>query len=170
MGGMVGLWLGVNAAECLGGLVLANTAPRIGTSETWNARIETVRRGGMQAVSALVIARWFTPEFRRSSPHRVTWAQAMLESSPPEGYARCCAAIRDMDQRGAAGRISLPTLVIAGAKDAVTPPADGRSLAAEISAAQYIELEAAHLSNVEQEERFTETLAAFVEQQEKTHG
>ncbi len=46
MGGMIGMWLGVNAAERLNRLVLCNTAARIGTAETWNARIEQARRGG----------------------------------------------------------------------------------------------------------------------------
>lgn len=170
MGGMVGMWLALHAAECLNGLVLANTAPRIGTNETWNARIEAVRRGGMKAVSGMVVERWFTPEFRRASPDRVAWAENMLENSPPEGYARSCAAIRDMDQRQAVTRIELPTLVIAGAKDLSTPPAEGRLLAEEISHTQYVELAAAHLSNIEQEERFTEVLAGFVASQEKTHG
>src|SRR5262245_57709410 len=38
LGGMVGLWLGAHAAERVGKLVLANTAARIGTPESWNAR------------------------------------------------------------------------------------------------------------------------------------
>ena len=61
----------------------------------------------MKPVAAAVIERWFTPGFRASSSETVAWAQAMLENSAPEGYAACCAAIRDMDQREAIARSEL---------------------------------------------------------------
>src|SRR5271166_2339268 len=98
MGGMVGMWLAIHAPERLHRVVLSNTAARIGTKETWNARIATVRKDGMKPVAAAVIERWFTPQFRASFPERVARAQRMLENASPEGYAACCAAIRDMDQ------------------------------------------------------------------------
>jgi len=162
MGGMIGMWLGVNAPDRLDRLVLCNTASRIGTRDTWNTRIASVRQGGMQAVSAAVIERWFTPEFRMASPGLVTRAQRMLEASPIEGYASCCSAIRDMDQTDCIGRIRIPTLVIAGTHDAVTPPHVSRFLVEQIVGAQYVELAAAHLSNIEQADSFTSALRDFV--------
>src|SRR5436853_2782491 len=47
MGGMIGMWLGLNAPARLNKLVLCNTGAKIGTLETWSARIEAVQRGGM---------------------------------------------------------------------------------------------------------------------------
>src|SRR5713101_360975 len=67
MGGMIGMWLGVNAGERLNRLVLCNTAARIGTAEVWNARIENVRQAGMKAITPAVLERWFTPQFRAGS-------------------------------------------------------------------------------------------------------
>jgi 3-oxoadipate enol-lactonase len=162
MGGMIGIWLGVHAPERLHRLVLCNTAARIGTKEVWNARIATVRRDGMRSVTAAVIERWFTPEFRAACPQKVAHAQQMLENSPPEGYASSCAAIRDMDQRDTVGRITAPTLVIHGAKDPVTPVADTQFLVQQIPGAANVELNAAHLSNVEQPETFTEAVISFL--------
>ena len=46
MGGVVGQWLAVNAPNRLDRLVLANTAAKIGTAETWNARIAIVQQDG----------------------------------------------------------------------------------------------------------------------------
>src|SRR5438067_2664831 len=60
MGGMIGQWLALHAPNRLEQLVLANTAAKIGTDETWNARIDAVRRGGMAAIADGVLARWFT--------------------------------------------------------------------------------------------------------------
>jgi 3-oxoadipate enol-lactonase len=162
MGGMIGIWLGVNAPNRLQRLVLCNTAARIGTKEMWNARIDTVRKNGMKPVAAAVIERWFTPEFRASFPERVAKAKAILEKTPPEGYAACCAAIREMDQRNTVGRISLPTLIIYGAQDPVTPPADAEFLNKSVVGSARVELNAAHLSNFEQADGFTEAVSSFL--------
>jgi 3-oxoadipate enol-lactonase len=86
----------------------------------------------------------------------------MLEESNPEGYAACCAAVRDFDFRKQLGRIRIPVLVIAGAHDPSTPPADGRFLAEQIPGARYAELDAAHLSNIEDQDRFNREVIAFL--------
>jgi len=161
MGGMIGMWLGIHAPERLHRLVLCNTAARIGTKEMWNARIATVHEDGMKHVAAAVIERWFTPEFRGSSPEKVAPAQRMIENAPPEGYAACCAAIRDMDQRERVAQIKAPTLVIYGANDPVTPAAEAHFLTGKIPGAAEVELAAAHLSNVEQADAFTEAVSQF---------
>lgn len=162
LGGMIGMWLGVHAAKRLNKLVLCNTAARIGTREMWNARIEEVRKTGMKQVAATVVERCFTPEFRARSPQAAASAQQTIENSPPEGYAACCAAIRDTDLREAISAIRVPTLVIAGAKDPATPPAEGHFLADRIVGAQYAELETAHLANLEAPDSFTSTLIRFL--------
>ncbi|MFZ0038874.1 MAG: 3-oxoadipate enol-lactonase [Candidatus Acidiferrales bacterium] len=162
MGGMIGMWIALNAEKRLSKVVLCNTAAKIGTAEMWNARIENVRKGGMAAVSAAVCGRWFTPAFRASSPEIFAGAQRMIESMPPEGYAACCAAVRDYDARERVGQFRVPTLVIAGNQDAATPPADGRSLADSIPGARYVELNASHISNIEASEQFTSELIRFL--------
>jgi 3-oxoadipate enol-lactonase len=162
MGGMVGIWLGVHAPERLHRLVLCNTAARIGSKEMWNARIATVRKDGMRSVAAAVIERWFTPEFRAAWPQKVVQTQQMLDNSPPEGYAGSCAAIRDMDQCDTVSRITAPTLVIHGGKDPVIPAAETKFLVSQIPGAASVELNAAHLSNVEQPEMFTEAVISFL--------
>src|SRR5688572_15316206 len=50
LGGMTAQWLGLNAADRVHSLVLANTAARIGTIESWTDRISLVHRNGMSAV------------------------------------------------------------------------------------------------------------------------
>jgi len=162
LGGMTGMWLGINAPDRLQKLILCNTAARIGSAETWNARIEAVRKSGMKSVAPAVIERWFTPAFRAAAPETIAQTQRMMEASPPEGYVACCAAIRDMDQREAISSINVPTLVIAGAQDAATPPADGQFLAGKIRGARYVELPAAHLSNVEAAAQFSSEVLRFL--------
>jgi 3-oxoadipate enol-lactonase len=164
MGGVIGIWLGIHAPSRLQRLVLCNTAARIGTKEMWNGRIATVRKDGIKPVAATVIERWFTPGFRASFPEKAARAQRMLEQTPPEGYAGCCAAIRDMDQREAVARIKAPTLVIYGGSDSVIPLANAHFLTEQIVDAKELELPAAHLSNVEQPDAFTEAVSTFLSQ------
>jgi 3-oxoadipate enol-lactonase len=162
MGGMVGMWLGVNAPERIHKLALCNTGAKIGTSEGWNARIDGVQKNGMKSVASATVERWFTPAFREKAPATVASIQKMLEEANAEGYAGCAAAVRDFDFREQVSKIRLPTLVIAGAHDPGTPPSDGRFLAQQIPGARYAELNAAHLSNIEDQDRFNNELEAFL--------
>jgi 3-oxoadipate enol-lactonase len=162
MGGMIGMHLGISHALRLRSLILCNTAAYIGPADLWNARIQRVRHEGITAVTNAVLDRWFTKRFMESNPERVAPLQTTFESTSGEGYAACCAAVRDMDQRQSVDRITVPTLVISGSQDAATPPADGRFVADRISGARYVELDAAHLSNVEVPEDFTRSVLTFL--------
>src|SRR5437762_2495109 len=162
MGGMIGQWLGARSPGRLTKLVLSNTTAKIGSPETYNARIDTVRNGGMVAITDAVLARWFTPAFMTASPTAVARVRSMLNATPPGGYIACCEAIRDMDQREIVAAISVPTLVIAGTHDVPTPPTDARFLADRIKGARYVELPAAHLSNIEAAPAFTSALTEFL--------
>jgi len=162
MGGMTGMWLGVYAGQQIKSLVLCNTAAKIGTAEVWNTRIAIVQKGGMAAVTEAVIQRWFTPSFIAAAPDRIERTRQMLLHTPPEGYTANIAAIRDMDQRETISRIRKPTLVIAGANDPVTTPADARFIVEAVPGAKLVQLDAAHLSNLEAAPEFTQTLLNFL--------
>jgi 3-oxoadipate enol-lactonase len=162
MGGMIGMWLALHAPERLKKLVLSNTGAKIGTAEGWNARIEAVQKNGMKSVASAILERWFTPAFRQKAPETTANILKMLEETNPNGYVACCAAVRDFDCREKLSAIRAPTLVISGARDPATPPADGRFLAEQIPRARYVELDAAHLSNIEAQDQFNKELAAFL--------
>ncbi|MGA2552752.1 MAG: 3-oxoadipate enol-lactonase [Burkholderiaceae bacterium] len=168
MGGLTGQWLGIHAPERVRRLVLSNTAALIGTPATWNPRIELVRAQGMQALTEGVLERWFTAGFRDTHPMAVAPVRANLLTTPAQGYAACCEAIRDADFRDAIANIRAPTLVIAGAFDPSTPPADGAFLAGRIPNARYVELPCAHLSNIECANEFNQALDVFFK--ETHHG
>jgi len=162
MGGMVGMSIAMRVPDRLRKLVLCNTAPKIGTPETWNARINAVRTGGMAAVVESVLERWFTPEFRTQAPSAIEGTRQMLLRSPVEGYVGCCAAVRDMDARDSIAGIRVPTLIISGTHDPVTPPQDGQYMHGKIGGALYKELPAAHLSNIEAADAFTMEVTRFL--------
>jgi len=169
MGGMIGMLLGSTAAHRVQKIVLSNTAAKIGTPDVWNTRISAVQQGGMKAVATGVLDRWLTPGYRAAHPTETAQVLAMLESTDPAGYAACCGAVRDLDYREQLHRVEVPTLVIAGAHDPATPPADGRFLADHIRGAKFTELPAAHLSNIEAREQFNRESLAFLQSQ-GAHG
>ena len=162
MGGQTGMWLARNAPTRLHKLVLCNTAAKIGTPEMWNSRIEAVRKGGMRSISSAVMERWFSATYRVNSPEVVHSIRVIFEGLNPDGYIANCAAVRDFDAREGIAAIRVPTLVIAGTHDAATTPADGRYLAERIAGARYVELNAAHLSNIEDHQRFTSEACSFL--------
>jgi len=84
MGGMIGMFLGANAANRFRKIVLCNTAAKIGTPETWNARIDAVQKGGMRAVAAGIVERWLTPAYRASHPAETAAVLRMLEEASPK--------------------------------------------------------------------------------------
>jgi len=118
-----------------------------------------------------VLARWFTAGFIASGSPAVQQARQMLLSAPAEGYAASCAAVRDADLRDDVGRISAATLVIGCTADPVTTTADARYLVDRIDGARYVELDAPHISNMEQPQAYTAALLDFLtEQGEARHG
>jgi 3-oxoadipate enol-lactonase len=162
VGGLVGQWLGLNAAKRVGKLVLCNTAAHIGTAEGWNARIDAINKGGIPSISTGILERWFTAPFHEREPGTVDRFRQILEATPPESYVATCAAIRDADLRGEVSKIRAHTLVIAGTQDKATPPEGGRFLNERIAGSKYVELDTAHLSNVELPQRFSGEVLKFL--------
>jgi 3-oxoadipate enol-lactonase len=158
LGGAVGMQLALDVPARVEGLVLASTSARFGTPDFWQERADTVRREGVEAIADVVLERWFTPGLPDVRRYR-----RMLVSTPAEGYARCCEAVRDWDARGQLGGVSAPTLAIAGADDPSTPPDDLRAIVDEIPGAQLLVMDnARHLLNVERAGRFNEAVLAAV--------
>jgi 3-oxoadipate enol-lactonase len=163
MGGVIGMWLALHATQRLHALVLCSTGAKIGNTETWNARIEAVRKGGTKSIAAATMERWFTSRFRESEPQTVARIQKTLENSNTEGYVACCEALRDADFREEVSSIRTATLVISATHDPAAPPSDGKFLVKQIPAARYVELDAAHLTNIEKQKEFTQEVTDFLQ-------
>jgi 3-oxoadipate enol-lactonase len=162
LGGITALWLAVHAPARVRSLVLANTGARIGSVESWTARVALVRQGGMKAVADLAMQTWFTDGFREREPATVRQFREMVESCPVEGYLGCCAALREEDLRDAVGSVHCPVLAVAGSLDRATPPELLHFVHERLPHSHLLTLESAHLSNVEREPEFTSALSAFL--------
>ena len=170
LGGVTAMWIGVNAASRVDSLVLAATAARIGSVDSWNTRIAQVQAGGTQSIVDTVLSRWFTDEFRRTQSSVVATYRDMLTSTASAGYSGCCAALRDTDLSHVIAQIRVPTLVIAGEMDPATPPADSEAIRQTVPGARMVVLKASHMVNAEEARGFNQAILDFLAQQPYATG
>jgi 3-oxoadipate enol-lactonase len=164
MGGMVGQWLGANAPERIGMLILSNTSAHFPNKTPWDNRIKAIRENGLDSVADGIMTIWFTADFRARAPETMARMKAMLSATPVEGYIASCEAVRDMDQRALLSKITAPTLVIAGRHDMSTPMEAAEFIRERIPGARLTVLDAAHISNVELPAVYTDTVLKFLAQ------
>lgn len=166
MGGMIGQELALRHPGKVRALVLANTSghyPEAG-QQAMNERLSAVEAGGLTAVSAGSLQRFFSPAFHVAQPAAVARTQRLLEACDPDGYRACLAAVRDVHTADRLGQIHAPTLVIASTQDESTPPAMAQDLARGIPAARLVTLHGcAHLSALEQPAEFAAAVRGFID-------
>ena len=164
LGGMTGQCFAANYPNRVRTLTLMATSAYLPPADGWQTRADTVRAKGMSAIADAVIERWFTPNFATSGAVRLADVRRELLAIDPEGYARACEVIRDMDLRQKLPSISCPTLVIAGADDPATPVVHSQTIASLIEGARLVVLKnAAHLLAIEQPSAASESLLTFLQ-------
>ena len=165
MGGMVGQGLAVRHPELLRGVVLANTTARYpeAAATAWAARIAAVQQGGMAAVVDAVVERYLHADWRASHPEAAAALRAVLLRADPAGYVASCRAVAGVDWLDRLSSVTLPTLVIAGGRDAGATPAMAREIADRIAGAEIeIIADASHLSVTEAPDLFFAAVEAFL--------
>lgn len=167
LGGLVALWIAVQHPDRVDRAVFSGTAARIGTAEAWQERADAVRAGGIEAVTDLVMSRFFSVAFRREHADVVGRFADMLRAQPAHGYEATCLALRDADLREDVGGVVAPSLILAGDQDEATPLADARWLHAAIAGSRLRTLEGAgHLCSVERRRTFDEIVPRFLRGEE----
>ena len=165
MGGMVGQGLAVRHPELLSAAVLANSTARYpaAAAGTWAARIVAVEQGGMAAVADAVVERYLHAGFRAAHPDTAAALRAGLLRADPVGYVAACHAVASVDWLDQLSAVKLPTLVIAGGRDAGATPEMARAIAERIAGAKVVILDdASHLSVAEEPDRFHALVADFL--------
>lgn len=162
LGGMIAQVAGATWPDRFPALVLCDTAMTM-DAKVWQQRIALVTREGLDPVVEPSLGRWFTPGFAAANPAVMDEMRGIIRQTSVAGFLGCAAAIRDMDLKPTTATIRQPTLVICGADDPSTPPAEARAIQAAIPGAT-LELiaDAAHLPNVQQPAVFNELLGGFL--------
>lgn len=167
MGGYVTLALYRLASERFSGMVLADTRATADSDVQKDGRrtmIDLVRQRGPGAVADDMLPKLLGETSRRERPELAGQVRGMIESNSRDAIAGALEAMMSRpDSRPLLPQIAVPTLVIAGDEDVLTPPADAEALHAGIRGSRLVRLErAGHLSNIESPQAFSNALNAFL--------
>lgn len=165
LGGMCGLGLALRAPARFGRMVMADgraDAPAPFRAN-WDARIATVRAGGLEAIVEQTLAGWVTQGWIAANPDGAAAIRAMVTANDPEGYCRCCAALKGLDYLRRLGEITIPVLYVVGEHDKGAPPEVMRAMADATPGARLeVVADAAHLSNLNNPAGFNRAVGAFL--------
>lgn len=161
LGGLVAQGLAVKRLDLVRGLVLSNTAAKIGSASLWQGRIAEVQATGLEAYAPGACRRILG---RKWDTHpALPQVRQMLLSTDPNGWQGCAAAIAGTDFYTTTASLRLPTLVIAGANDGTTPPDLVRETADLIPGASFHLMRGAgHLPMLEKPADYSARLNAFL--------
>ena len=162
LGGAVGLQLGLDHGPMFEGLAVLCSGAKIGETEGWQDRAETVRRQGTPTQVVGSGQRWFAPGFMEREPAAAASLLHSLQDADRFSYAFCCSALAAFDVRGRLADITVPVLAVAGADDQVTPPSFARLIADRAARGTAAVVDnAAHLVPAEQPARTAQLLKDF---------
>lgn len=167
MGGYAALALCESAPGRLLGLVLADTRSGADSEEGRQGRLEIARRvlkEGTGFLAETLPAKLLGKTTRAERPEVVARVERMIRDAPPAGVA---AAQRGMarrpDRTPVLERISVPTLIVVGEEDELTPPAESQRMRERIAGAELVTIrEAGHLSSLESPDTFSAALGGFL--------
>ncbi|MER7152788.1 bifunctional 3-oxoadipate enol-lactonase/4-carboxymuconolactone decarboxylase PcaDC [Streptomyces lydicus] len=159
IGGALGTQLALTRPHRVTSLALVSSSPRYGTADAWRQRGVVIRTNGLDPIARTAPEHWFTPDFAGAQTAIVEWAVQMVRTTDPGCYIAACEALASFDVRSSLGRIGVPTLVVVGSEDQVTPTTDARTLVAGIPDASLALVPGtSHLAPVEQPAAVTELL------------
>jgi pimeloyl-ACP methyl ester carboxylesterase len=168
MGGYVALALIAHSPERVRGLMLIDTRAAADTPEAARNREDLARKveasGRVGHVVEGMFPRLFSESTRVGHPERVTWLRAAMEKTPPRGVV---GALRGMaarpDRTADLAQITVPTLVMVGADDVITPPDEARKMAEALPRAKLVVIpHAGHVSPFENPDAANEAILQFL--------
>lgn len=167
MGGYVTFALLRNASRYFRGVVLADTRPQADTPEGVQGRermLALVRTNGATAVADEMIPKLLGESTRRDRPDIVEHVRALILSNSSDAIAGAVTALKTRpDSTPLLSTIHLPTLIIVGEEDTLTPPALSEAMHRSIAGSELVTLpKAGHMASLEQPQAFNAALAHFL--------
>ncbi|WP_306143294.1 3-oxoadipate enol-lactonase [Roseibium sp. MMSF_3412] len=163
IGGCIGQLLASRRPGLVKGLVLSNSAAKMGTAQMWEERIERIRAGGIDSMADAILERWFGETFR-TSDEAVLWRN-MLTRTPADGYIGCSAALAASDLTASTSGLALPVLGIGGEHDLASPSGVVKATTELVPGSRFVEIATAgHLPCVECPEIYAGHLMTFLKE------
>ncbi|MEY8097107.1 alpha/beta fold hydrolase [Falsihalocynthiibacter sp. S25ZX9] len=161
LGGMIAQGLAVKRLDLVRGLVLLNSAAKLGTKAHWDAQIVLLKHGGIPKISQSLWEGWLSKQARTTTTY-APWRH-MLDSTSLAGYIAGVEALSGTDFYTPISGLSLPTLGISAYNDLLFPPDLMRETVDIIKGSEFqIMPRAGHLAMVEAPEDFATRLDTFL--------
>jgi pimeloyl-ACP methyl ester carboxylesterase len=167
MGGYIALEFWRLFPERVMGLVLSDTRATPdddGARANRYALAEKVGSHGAAAVLEAMLPKLFSPATVKERPDVVERVRSMMEVAPVDTLRRSLLGMAERsDTESLLRMIQVPTLVLVGADDAITPPGDAQLIARGIRGSRIETIaDAGHLPNLEQPQAFNHALHGFL--------
>lgn len=161
MGGTIAQRFALAHGNRLRALVLVGATPHgLGPDVGVKNVLQAIDSLGVVAASQSVIDRSFGSA---ASAELLTFAREQVAQTPEFVAREAIVSLNEADTRAQLARLALPTLVVCGDEDAITPPAESHALAAGIPGAiLQLVARAAHFPMLEQPQRFNAILRDFI--------
>ena len=168
MGGYVALAYDAKYATDLKGLILVDTRAEADTAEGKQGRekmICTVREFGSEAVANAMMPKMLAPDPEQCRPALLKKLRGIMEACPAKTIEHALVAMRDRrDCRDRLASIAVPTLIVVGEHDAITPVNVSEFMNREIPKSKLVVVKGAgHMSPMEQAEQVNRAVRGFVE-------
>ena len=165
MGGYVALALLKRGVAGVGALALLDTraaADSEAAREARDASIAMVRSGGAAAIADGITGKLLAPASLQN-PNLIERLKRIILRQKPETLESDLTAMRDRpDSTELLSRIAAPTIVLAGDRDVITPPAEVQSMAGAIDGARFVTIPGAgHLTPMERPGAVAAALSEF---------
>ncbi len=167
MGGYAAFAMVRNHGDRLSGLVLADTRAGADSPDARAGRAalaEKVRREGAVAAADAFVPKLLGDTTKRERPQVVARVREIVLGNPPRGIADALAGLAARaDSTPTLREIRVPTLVVCGEEDTLTPPAESEALRDGIAGSRLVLLpRAGHLANLEEPDAFNRALLGFL--------
>jgi 3-oxoadipate enol-lactonase len=167
MGGYAAFAMVRRHPDRIRGLVLADTRAGADSPEAKAnraAQAEKVRRDGAAAIADAVLPKLLGATSHRERPELVARVRRIIEANPPRGITDALAGLAARaDSTPTLREVRVPTLVVVGEEDAITPLADAEALQRGIAGSRLAVIpRAGHLSSLENPDEFNRQLRAFL--------
>ena len=167
MGGYIALRAVERNPERIASLILADTGPYADSNEAKlrrAAQIKSIKSGALDAFIEGFLKAAFTPESFTVRPVEVERIRKMIQLNEPLGICGTLLAMAGRtDTTGALEKIKVPTLILVGEKDPVTPPSLSQLMHEKIGGSELRMIpNSAHASNLENPEEFNRLVADFL--------
>lgn len=168
MGGYVALAFVKQFPSRVKALVLADTRAQADTEEgkqTRHQQAEKALSEGMAGIADAMLPKLLTPDTVSKRPEVVKRVRDMMLKTKPQGAASALLGMAERDDQSEfISTIRVPTMILVGREDALTPLADSEKMQSKIAPSRLVVIEnAGHVSNLEQTEQFNFALIRFLD-------